>query len=70
MAQNETPLEMIERRIAEQEAKIALQRWLIGELRADGHPIDHAQALLKEMHNMLVEMQKHRDALRRNLDQN
>ena len=65
MVRNETPLEMAERHLAEQAARIANQWKLIGQLEADGHSTLEAERFLeKKMHQILVEMQGHRDFIR------
>lgn len=64
MVPNETTLEMAERYLAEQEARIAKQRQLIDRLEVGGHSTREAVVFLEKMYQILVEMQGHRDFIR------
>jgi hypothetical protein len=59
MRLGETELVMATRHVAEQEARIVRQEFLISRLHAVGAPTDDALDLLASMYNLLEDMQGH-----------
>ena len=62
MGDGETELEMVQRHIREGYAHVARQREIIAELRASGHSVDLAEALLV---TFLTAQASHEDHLAR-----
>jgi hypothetical protein len=64
MSPNETNLEMANRHVAEQEARIEKQLGLLTWMEVRDLPTDEAETLLGEMVALLIDIQGHRDRLR------